>query len=84
LYVGVTKDIQTRLWWHEEGARNNKNSFTARYNCYHLVYWEHHTDINYAISREKELKGWSRERKQTLIHAFNPEWKFLEEPNMLP
>ena len=79
LYVGVTNNISARLWYHEEGALNNKNSFTARYNCYKLVYWEHYTDIKIAIAREKQLKGMVRAKKVSLINGFNPEWKFLND-----
>ena len=79
LYIGVTNNITIRLWYHEEGALNHRNSFTARYNCYNLVYWEHYTQIDVAIAREKELKGWTRKKKEQLINEFNPDWKFLNE-----
>jgi len=53
--------------------------FTSKYNCHYLVYYEQFGDIRMAISREKELKSWRREKKDTLINAFNPEWKFLDD-----
>ena len=44
-----------------------------RYNCYFLIYYEYFTEINMAINREKEIKGWKREKKEELINDFNPE-----------
>ncbi len=75
LYTGVTNDLVRRLEEHRQGT----DSFTAKYNCYFLIYWEHHQYINNAIEREKEIKGWRRSKKETLINDFNPEWKFLNE-----
>lgn len=74
LYTGVTNDLKRRLWEHSN--HQNKNSFTARYNCHFLVYYEEHNNINKAIEREKEIKGWKRFKKVDLISNFNPEWKF--------
>jgi putative endonuclease len=64
---------------HEEDSRNNKFSFTGRYNAYHLVYYEWHQYILNAIEREKEIKGWKRYKKVELIESFNPEWRFLND-----
>lgn len=75
LYTGVTNDLQRRLVEHESGM----SEFTAKYNCFYLLYWEHHQYVNNAIAREKEIKGWRRAKKEALIHDFNPEWKFLNE-----
>lgn len=79
LYTGVTGNISARLWFHEEGAKLNKNNFTSRYNCYNLIYWEHFTDVHAAITRETQIKGLKREKKEALINAFNPGWRFLNE-----
>ncbi len=75
LYVGVTNDLQTRLSQH----RLKKKTFTYRYNCFHLVYYEQYSKVEYAISREKEIKRWRRKRKEELINKTNPNWDFLEE-----
>jgi len=47
------------------------------YNVYYLIYWEYFNDITQAISREKEIKGWRREKKELLISEFNKDWNFL-------
>jgi putative endonuclease len=76
LYVGVTNDLSRRLYEHTEN-KGNKTTFAGRYYCHNLVYYEHFTHIRYAIEREKEIKKWSREKKNSLIAVLNPEWKFL-------
>jgi putative endonuclease len=53
------------------------NSFSARYNTDHLVYYEVFFDIGEAIAREKQLKGGSRQKKIDLINSFNPDWRDL-------
>jgi putative endonuclease len=74
LYTGVTNDLQRRLWAH----RNSRGRFfAARYNCHRLVYFEWSQDIRDAIAREKQIKGWSRAKKEALIATTNPEWKDL-------
>jgi len=75
LYVGMTADLLKRLYQHE--THYYKDSFTDRYNITICVYYEVFHDINLAIRREKELKGWTREKKESLINASNPEWKVL-------
>ncbi|WP_461788270.1 GIY-YIG nuclease family protein [Pedobacter sp.] len=77
LYVGVTNDLEIRIAQHIEG--NNVNSFTCRYKCYYLIYYERFQYVNDAIGREKEIKGWSRAKKNALIEADNKEWKFLND-----
>jgi putative endonuclease len=79
LYIGVTNDLKRRLYEHEEDAKNLKKHFTGKYNCYNLVYYERFQFIQHAIAREKELKGWTRLKKEKLIQEFNPDWKFLNE-----
>lgn len=74
LYVGVTNDLLRRVYQHK-----NKlvPGFTARYNITWLMYFEETTDVMAAIAREKELKGWSRNKKTELIESMNPQWKDL-------
>ncbi|WP_165020928.1 GIY-YIG nuclease family protein [Dysgonomonas sp. ZJ279] len=79
LYIGVTNDLARRLYEHQEDSGNGKRHFTGRYNICYLIYWEYFENIAQAIDREKELKGWRREKKEKLIHGFNPDWNFLNE-----
>lgn len=78
LYIGVTNDISVRVLQHQENKGINK-SFTGKYYCYHLVYYEHFTHIESAIAREKEIKKWRREKKVALIESTNPNWTFLND-----
>ena len=71
LYIGVTSDLKRRLYEH----RNHLvDGFTARYNVHKLVYFEYTNDVRSAIDREKQLKGWRRDKKNALISKVNPEW----------
>lgn len=76
LYTGVTNDLIRRVYEHK-----NKiiPGFTSRYNITKLVYYEAGNNINTAISREKQIKGWLRIKKIALIEKSNPEWKDLSE-----
>jgi putative endonuclease len=74
LYIGVTNDLQRRIYEHENGLIPG---FTQKYNCHFLVYYEHFQNINDAIEREKEIKKWRREKKENLINEFNKDWMFL-------
>jgi len=76
LYLGVTNDLERRLDEHYQN-RGNKKSFAGRYHCFKLVYWEWFDSIGHAIEREKELKKWSRKKKEALIATSNPKWDFL-------
>jgi putative endonuclease len=76
LYTGVTNDLKVRLQQHYEN-RGNKQTFAGRYYCYKLVYFEHYSDIDQAIAREKEIKDLSREKKEELVASRNPKWNFL-------
>ena len=78
LYTGVTNDLEQRIIEHYTRADLHQ-SFTAKYHVYYLLYYEPHQYINNAIAREKELKGWSREKKMQLIGEFNPTLGFLNE-----
>ena len=75
LYIGVTSDLFTRI--PEHIAKVYPNSFTAKYNCNKLVYYETFGRIEDAIAREKQLKKWNRSWKNKLISDFNPRWKDL-------
>ena len=74
IYIGVTGNLIKRVWEHK-----NKliRGFTTRYNIDKLVYYEETTDVNSAIAREKQLKGWNRARKNQLIEKVNPNWDDL-------
>jgi putative endonuclease len=77
LYVGVTNDIERRLFEHCEN-RGKRKTFAGRYFCYNLIWFEHFFDINEAIMREKEIKGWRREKKELLIAKSNPDWQTIK------
>jgi len=76
LYVGVTRDLERRLFEHREGL---VQGFTRKYRIHRLVYFEATTDVLAAISREKQLKSWRRCRKVALIESANPCWRDLSE-----
>jgi putative endonuclease len=76
LYTSVTNDLPRRLKEHFLNS-GNPASFAGKYFCYNLVYYERHTRVEHAIVREKEIKKWSRSKKEALIKSFNPFWKFL-------
>ncbi|TYZ08939.1 GIY-YIG nuclease family protein [Hymenobacter lutimineralis] len=77
LYIGITNDLHNRLAQHYE-TRGSNQTFAGKYFCYHLLYFEEFTDSRAAIDREKELKGWTRAKKEALIATQNAQWKFLE------
>jgi putative endonuclease len=77
LYTGVTNDLPRRLAQHQDN--HQPHSFTHQYNCHYLLYYEMHPYVLNAIAREKEIKGWRREKKEQLINEFNPEWRFLND-----
>ena len=74
LYTGVTNDLKKRVYEHK-----NKlvPGFTNYYNIHKLVYYEVFGDVYNAISREKQIKGGSRQKKLDLVKNMNPEWKDL-------
>lgn len=74
LYIGVTNDISRRMFEHKSKANEG---FTDKYNVYKLVYVESTGYINDAIAREKQLKHWSRAKKNALINSINPNWNDL-------
>ncbi len=71
LYIGVTSDLIRRVWQHREGLAEG---FTKQYNVKQLVWYEQHTDIYAAITREKQIKEWRRDWKIELIQKTNPLW----------
>ena len=74
LYIGVTSNLLRRLYEH----RNHLVAgFSSKYNTHKLVYFEETKDVYSAISREKQLKKWRREKKNQLIESINPQWKDL-------
>ncbi len=76
MYVGVTDDLKQRLYFHNNPDPFSK-AFTAKYNVKYLIYYEHYTDIETAINREKQIKKYRRAKKDALINEFNPTWRFL-------
>ncbi len=76
LYIGVTSNLPRRLYEHRNYLADG---FTKKYNIHKLVYFEQTNDVYSAISREKQLKRWSRSKKNALISRMNPQWKDLSE-----
>ena len=76
LYVGVTSDLERRVYQHKEKLLHG---FTERYNIDCLVYFEETEDAKSAIEREKQIKGWKREKKVSLVEKANPHWEDLSE-----
>jgi putative endonuclease len=81
MYVGVTNDLERRLYEHK-----NKmiKGFTEKYNVDKLVYFEETQDIYAAITREKEIKKWRREKKNKLVNQVNPAWEDLSLVDKIP
>ena len=78
LYTGVTNNISARVTEHWDN-RGQPETFAGKYFCYNLIYYETYQYIETAIAREKEIKKWSRKKKEDLIATKNPEWVFLNE-----
>jgi putative endonuclease len=76
LYTGVTSDLKTRVYQHREKLLPG---FTNRYNVSKLVYYEAGSDAAGAITREKQIKAGSRQKKIELVNRMNPEWRDLYE-----
>lgn len=74
LYAGVTNNLAARVMQHKQKLIPG---FTQKYNVTRLVWFEPHSSIRAAISREKEIKAWRREKRVKLIEGTNPEWKDL-------
>jgi putative endonuclease len=76
LYIGLTNDLERRVFEHQ---RKLVTGFTSKYNVSRLVYFELFEQVRDAIAREKQLKGWRRERKIALIESANQQWRDLSE-----
>ncbi len=76
LYIGVTNNLYKRFIEHKMGIIPR---FTEKYKCHYLIYFEEYQDINEAIAREKELKGWTRNKKEKIIRNNNPSLKDLAQ-----
>ncbi|MDR3501500.1 MAG: GIY-YIG nuclease family protein [Legionella sp.] len=76
LYVGVTNNLIRRIYEHKNRL---VKGFTHKYNVNRLVYYEVCPDIIFAITREKQIKGWAREKKNKLVNMMNPGWGDLYE-----
>ena len=76
LYTGITDNLERRVYEHKKKLFEG---FTKRYNITKLVYYEVTSDVSAAIEREKQIKGWLRRKKITLIEAMNPQWTDLGE-----
>ena len=74
LYIGVTNDLERRVFEHKSHVIDG---FTKKYQVTRLVYVEECGEMGEAIAREKELKGWRRDKKMALIEAANPNWEDL-------
>jgi putative endonuclease len=74
LYTGVTNDLMRRIYEHKSKL---VAGFTQKYNVDRLVYYEVCSDIVTAIEREKQIKGWSRKKKNDLVNTLNPSWDDL-------
>ena len=74
----MTNDLKERLHEHRNPLPFSK-AFTTRYKCFFLVYYEHYMDVDVAIMREKQIKGYGRLKKERLINDFNRDWKFLND-----
>ena len=77
IYTGITNNLERRLWEHENHV--DPGSFTARYKINKLVYFEATPNVKAAIAREKEIKSWSRKKKNKLIESKNPNWNDLKK-----
>jgi putative endonuclease len=76
LYIGVTNDLAKRVYQHKEKM---VEGFTKKYNLNKLVYYEIYNEVKLAISREKQLKGITRQKKIDAINSLNRSWKDLYE-----
>ncbi len=74
IYTGVTSSLRDRAWQHRNGEGS---TFTKRYKCKYLIYYEFYETIEAAIEREKQIKKWKREYKENVISRMNPSWDDL-------
>jgi putative endonuclease len=76
LYTGMTRDLLRRVWEHKTKDQRI-SEFVRKYNVDKLVYYEYGESVSDIIRREKEIKGWLRQKKIDLIKKFNPKWDDL-------
>ena len=76
LYTGVTNDLKRRVYEHKQKLLPG---FSTKYNITKLIYFEETSDVHSAISREKQIKGWLRSKKITMIESQNPNWSDLAQ-----
>ncbi len=76
LYIGITGYFDKRIHQHKF---DTIEGFTKKYQCHRLVYYESFQEVSAAIAREKQIKGWRREKKTALIEKLNPRWQDLAE-----
>jgi putative endonuclease len=81
LYIGITSHPEKRMWQHKNRVTRG---FTSKYEVDRLLYWESFDDAGKAIDREKQLKGWRREKKIALIQSVNPQWLDLSRSWLEP
>lgn len=74
VYTGITNNLARRVEEHKKGL---VDGFTKRYKIYKLVYAEKFDDVKQAILREKQIKGYTRQKKNDLIDAVNPDWNSI-------
>ncbi|MEO8960698.1 MAG: GIY-YIG nuclease family protein, partial [Ginsengibacter sp.] len=74
-YIGVSSALRARIWQHK--TKYYPKSFTAKYNCDKIVWYESFPRIEAAIDREIQLKAGNRKKKEELINKMNPDWKDL-------
>jgi len=74
LYVGFASDLVKRVWEHKNDF---VEGFTKKYQCHKLAYYECGEDFDGVLEREKQIKKWRREKKESLIKTMNPSWKDL-------
>jgi len=78
-YIGMTNDLNVRLQQHKENIEKGIKTFASKYGLEYLVYYEKFSWVQEAIRREKELKGWKRDKKLALIRSFNENFEFLND-----
>ena len=75
MYIGVTNSLERRVYEH---CNDLFEGFTQKYHVHKLVYYECFKDIRNAIAREKQLKGWTRAKKNALVETKNPAWREID------
>jgi len=76
IYIGVTNNLERRMYEHKHKLIEG---FTKKYNINKLIYYEYTTDVKSAITREKQIKGWIRKRKNELVEEMNPNWEDISD-----